>query len=108
MSPSQPAHLVDTSPAPTKAAALVSHANDTDGNCKLLQRGFFGSALEAALVREQILDFTDSARIQGPCSTNFSTKEWSMLTGLGKQIFAFLKISQAKLAEDPSPPQNYI
>ena len=48
-------------------------------------------------MREQILDFTDSGRMQGPCCTNFSTKEWSMLTGLGKQISAFLKISHAKL-----------
>jgi hypothetical protein len=74
----------------TSAAGSTSTTRTSTGG---VQIGFFATALEAALVREQILDFAESARMQGPCSTNFSTREWSMLTGLGKQISAFLKVS---------------
>ncbi len=74
---------------------VIDPLSRLSGNNVVCQ-GYFSSAIEAALIREQILDYTGATRVQGPCKNNFSTLEWSTLVGLGKQISMFLQLSSGK------------
>ena len=74
---------------------VVDPLSRLSGN-SLVCLGFFSTPIEAALVREQILDFTGATRFQGPCKENFSTLEWSTLVGLGKQISAVLAMGHGR------------